>query len=187
MNPSELDAAAVTRALDDFFRAMDLRTARNVRVGKRVTAMLRVGVVSLVFLGLLMAGMIWAFTDRVAVMIEVLGTMRTEFSGMADNMTKMHRILGALEQDMASFSAVTDEVDVMRSTVSEMRGEVQEIAGRMAMMKGDVNLVSVHVADMNQSFRLLGPSVSGIGAKVDRGAGPMKTFYDMFPFSGLLP
>lgn len=187
MNPSELDSAAVSRALDDFFRAMELRTDRNVRVGKRVTAMLRVGVVSLVFLGLLMAGMIWAFTDRVGVMIEVLGTMRTEFSGMADNMTKMHRILGALEQDMGSFSVVTDEMHVMRSTVSEMRGDVHEMAGRMAMMSGDVNLVAGNVSNMNQSFRLLGPSVSGIGAKVDRGAGPMKTFYDMFPFSRLLP
>jgi hypothetical protein len=187
MNPSEFDAAAVSRALDDFFRAMDLRTNRNVRVGKRVTLMLRVGVVSLVLLALLMAGMIWAFTDRVGVMIGVLGTMRTEFSGMAGNMTEMHRILGGLERDMASFSVVTDEMDVMRSTVSEMTGEVQEMAGRMAIMSGDVNLVTGNVANMNQSFRLLGPSVSAIGAKVDRGSGPMKTFYDVSPFSGMLP
>jgi hypothetical protein len=149
--------------------------------------MLRIGVMSLALLGLLMAGMIWAFTDRVSVMIEVLGTMRIEFSQMAGNMTRMHRILGGLEQDMAAFSVVTDEMHVMRSTVSEMKGEVQEMAGRMAIMSGDVNLVTGNVANMNQSFRLLGPSVQGISAKVDRGAGPMKTFYDMFPFSGLLP
>ena len=187
MNPSDLDAAAVARALDDFFKAMDLRTERNVRVAKRVTVMLRVGVLSLALLGLLMAGMIWAFTDRVRVMIDVLSTMRTEFSEMAGNMSKMRQILGGLEQDMVSFSVVTKEMHVMRSTVSAMRVEVQEIAGRMATMSGDVTLVAGNVANMNQSFRLLSPSVSGIGVKVDRGAGPMKSFYNLFPFSGMLP
>ncbi len=187
MNPSELDSQAISGALDDFFRAMELRTQRNVRVGKRVTAMLRFGVVSFAALALLMAWMIWVFTDRVRVMVEVLGTMRIEFSQMADNMSSMQTIIGGLEKDMASFSVVTEEMDVMQSTVAGMRGEVEEIAALMGTLSGDVTMVNAHVSGMNQSFRLLSPAVTGIGASVDRGSAPMKTFYNLFPFSGMLP
>jgi len=187
LNPSDLDSQAVVRALDDFFRAMDLRTQRNVRVAKRVTAMLRVGVISFSAFALLMVAMIWVFTDRVRVMVEVLGTMRIEFGQMADNMTHMQAILGHLEKDMASFSVVTEEMHVMGSTVAGMRGDVQEIAGLMGTLSDDVTMVNGHVAGMNQSFRLLSPAVSGIGASVDRGSAPIKTFYNLFPFSGMLP
>jgi hypothetical protein len=53
---------------------MALRTERNVRVAKRVNVMLRTWMLGMVLFGILMAAMIWAFTDRVRVMIDVLGT-----------------------------------------------------------------------------------------------------------------
>jgi hypothetical protein len=175
------------RRVGRFFRAMELRMQRNVRVGKRVTAMLRFGVVGFAALALLMAWMIWVFTDRVRVMVEVLGTMRIEFSQMAGNMSSMQTIIGGLEKDMASFSVVTEEMDVMQSTVAGMRGEVEEIAVLMGTLSGDVTMVNAHVSGMNQSFRLLRPAVTGIGASVNRGSAPMKTFYNLFPFSKILP
>ena len=184
---SDRDSEVVAQALQEFFRAMELRTQRNVRVATRVTTILRVAMVSFVLFGFLMAGMIWVFTDRIRVVTEVLGTMRIEFSQMAKNMSEMHDTLGGLERDMVSFSVVANEMHVMRTTISAMNAEVKEMAERMGRMSGDVNLVTGHVVDMNQSFRLLSPAVTGIGANVNRGAAPMKTFDDLFPFSRMLP
>ena len=186
MNPSDADSEHVARAMDDFVQAMDLRTERNDRVARRVTATLRVGVVSFALFGVLLAVMLWAFTDRVRVMIDVLGTMRTEFSQMSDNMSEMRGTLSRLERDMTSFSDVTAEMRVTRETVSAVDGAVQEMAGRTAVMSTDFDRVTAHVAQMNQSFRQLSPSVAGIGANVDQGSGPMKTFNSMFPFSWML-
>lgn len=186
MNSSDADSELIARAMDDFVQAMDLRTERNVRVARRVTAMLRVGVVSFALFGVLMAGMLWAFTDRVRVMIDVLGTMRAEFSQMSNNMSEMRGTLTSLERDMTAFSDVTDEMRVTRQTVSAVNGAVQEMSGRTAAMSTDFDLVTAHVAQMNQSFRQLSPSVAGIGANVDQGSGPMKTFNSMFPFSWML-
>jgi uncharacterized protein YoxC len=187
MNPSEIDSETIARALDDFFTAMALRTERNVRVAKRVTLMLRVGMISFALLAALMTAMIWAFTDRVRTITDVLGTMRSEFSKMADNMTEMHATLSRLELDMASFSVVTDEMHLMRSTLSTMNSDVDAMAGHINVMHVDVDLVTGNVAQMNQAFRLLTPSVAGIGASVNQGAGPMKTFNNFFPFSRMLP
>jgi hypothetical protein len=164
-----------------------LRTDRSVRIGKRVTAMIRGGAVGFVIVALMMSWMIWVFTDRVGVMVAVLGTMRVEFSQMADNMSRMQTIIGGLEKDMSSFSVVTEEMRAMQSTMAAMRGDVQDMAGQIATLSGDVTLVTGHVGGMNQSFRLLSPAVSGIGASVDRGSAPMKTFYNLFPFSRIMP
>ena len=186
MDPSKLDSETVSRALDDFFRAMELRTERNVRVAKRVTAMLRVGMVSFALVAALMTAMIWAFTDRLRAVTGVLDTMRTEFTDMADNMSVMRSTLESLERDMASFSAVAEEMTGMRATVSGMTDEMNTMTSRVATMNSEVGLITGYTANMNQSFRLLSPSVAGIGANVAHGSAPMKTFNQVFPFSGML-
>jgi hypothetical protein len=187
MNPSDPDSELVSRAMDDFFRAMELRTVRNVRVAKRVTVMIRVGAVGFALLGVLMGAMIWAFTDRVHVMTGVLSTMRMEFGKMSDNMAEMRETLDQLQKDMTSFTAITNEMHVTRQSVSAVNTGVQEMGAQTAAMSNDFALVTRHVGEMTRSFRLLAPSVAGIGANVDQGAGPAKTFNNWFPFRGMLP
>jgi phage-related protein len=180
---SEQESQLVARALDDFFQAMELRTERNVRVAKRVTGMLRIGVISAAMFAALLTGMIWAFTDRVREMTGVLGTMHTEFVRMSDNLSEMRRVISAMERDMASFTVVTGEMRLMRTTIAGMNADMATIAGRMAAMDGDVSLITGNVAGMNQSFRLLAPAVAGIGAHVEKGAAPVRGFNNLFPFS----
>jgi hypothetical protein len=187
VNPTDAERKALERALEDFSEAMALRTERNVRVAKRVTVMLRTWMLGMVLFGVLMAAMIWAFTDRVRVMIDVLGTMRVEFGEMSDNMAHMRGTLARLEQDMAAFSVVTGQMQVTRETVSALNREVRTMASRTAVMSVDTDLITKNVYQMNQSFRLLTPAVARIGVSVDQGAAPARTFNDLFPFSRMLP
>lgn len=187
MNSADLDAQTVARALEDFFQAMDLRTERNVRVAKRVTSMLRVGMASIALFAALMAIMIWVFTDRIREITGVLATMHGEFTQMSENMSDMRSIITTMEQDMASFAVVTDQMRSMRTTISGMNDNVGLMAGRMDVMNTDVNLITTSVTHMGQSFRLLSPAVSDIGTSVGRGAAPMNTFNNFFPFSRMLP
>jgi len=187
MNPSDADSELISRAMEDFVRAMELRTVRNVRVAKRVTAMIRFGAVGFALLGVLMGVMIWAFTDRVHLMTGVLSTMQIEFGQMSDNMAEMRRTLDRLQKDMASFTSITEEMHVTRGAVSAMNGGVQEMGAQTEAMSRDFELVTRHVGEMTQSFRLLSPSVAGIGVNVDQGSGPAKTFNRWFPFPGMLP
>lgn len=186
MDPPNLDSETLARAMDDFFQAMALRTDRNVRVGKRVTAMLRIGMVSFALFAALMTAMIWAFTDRVRVMTDVLGTMQTQFTEMADNMTTMRSTIDGLERDMRSFSVITAEMQTMRSTVSGMKSDMNIMSDRVSVMNSEVALITGNTAQMNQSFRVLSPSVARIGAAVAHGSGPMKTFNNLFPFPWML-
>ena len=88
---------------------------------------------------------------------------------------------------MASFTAITEEMHVTRGAVSAMNGGVREMGARTEAMSRDFELVTRHVGEMTQSFRLLSPSVAGIGVNVDQGAGPAKTLNRWFPFPGMLP
>ncbi|HEY9163267.1 MAG TPA: hypothetical protein VIN57_01560, partial [Magnetovibrio sp.] len=55
----------VRQAIADFKRAMELRGELNLRVGRRVTAILRTGMLSFAVVTIIMVGMLIAFTSRV--------------------------------------------------------------------------------------------------------------------------
>lgn len=186
MTQSDPERELLVQALDDFNKAMALRTERNVRAAKRVTVILRAGILSIVLMGSLMAAMLWAFTDRVRVIVDVVSTMRLEFKDMSDNMAKMRVTLGRIENDMTAFSVVTGEMHFTRDTVGNMNADVQAMATQMDVMTTDIDLITADVFRMNQAFRLLAPSVSRIGANVDQGSAPAKTFNSVFPFSWMM-
>jgi hypothetical protein len=187
LDPSNAERELLAKALDDFTEAMRLRTERNVRAAKRVTVMLRAGMLSTVLFGALLAGMLWAFTDRVRVMIDVLSTMRVEFGEMSGNMADMRATLTRIQEDMAAFAIVTNEMHLTRQTVSALNRDVGDMASRTALMSAETDLITKNVYQMNQSFRLLTPSVGRIGVSVDQGAAPAKTFNNLFPFSWMPP
>jgi hypothetical protein len=187
MSPLDTDSEAIKGALDDFFRAMDLRTDRNVRVAKRVTAMLRVGMIGMALFAGLMTWMIWVFTERAQEMTAVFSTIRGELTRMADNMTTMRHTLVDIDRDIGSFPVVTHEMGSMRVTIAAMNGDVTRLAERISRMNGNLDVITGSVSHMGQSFRLLSPAVAGIGASVAQGSKPMRTFNNLFPFSGFLP
>lgn len=182
-----IDTDTLAEAIDDFMRAMELRRRANLRVAKRVTAILRIGMLSVAVFAALLAGMIWTFTDRTRVMTGVLGTMYTEFAGMAENMVQMRGTLGRIDQDMAAFTSVSGDMNRMRATISAIEDEVDVMAAEVGAMRHQVGQMAGHTIHMDQSFRLLAPAVSAIGATVARGSEPVKTFNRFFPFPRTLP
>jgi hypothetical protein len=181
MLPLETDGDAMARAVEDFRHAMQLRRAITLRVAKRVTALLRIGIFSVAFFAILLTVIIWIFTDRTQDMTAVLGTMQEQFAGMADNMDSMRTSLARIENDMAAFTIVSHEMNGMRATIAAIDDEVGRMGAQVGLIRQHVTLVGGHTVNMAQSFRLLTPAVSSIGARVAKGSEPSKTFNRVFP------
>ena len=99
--------AHIRQATEDFHRAMEIRNAMSVRVAKRVTAILRIGMVSLGLVTIILMMMLYAFTSKMGEMIVALNTMNTEFSSMAQDMTAMKTTLYDMEHNVAHVPTIT--------------------------------------------------------------------------------
>lgn len=172
----------IRQATEDFKKAMEIRSSMNVRVAKRVTAILRVGMVSFGAVSLILLLMLYAFTSKMDEMIVVLDTMNVQFTSMSEDMTKMRATLNNMEHNISYVPAITKATIGISNTVGDMRTEVDGMKGTVASLNNEVYGITSNVSNMNLQIRSLDPAVQHIGRDVNRMSGPMRLFNDFNPF-----
>ncbi|HYQ72245.1 MAG TPA: hypothetical protein VET88_09995 [Gammaproteobacteria bacterium] len=174
--------ARIRQATEDFHRAMEIRNAMSVRVAKRVTAILRIGMVSLGLVTIILMMMLYAFTSKMGEMIVALNTMNTEFSSMAQDMTAMKTTLYDMEHIVAHVPAITRATADMTGTVGNMRGSVEAMQQTIGQLNNEVHTTAGQVASMTRQIRTLDPAVQHMGRDVNRMSGPMRMINNINPF-----
>ena len=172
----------IRQATEDFKRAMEIRGSMNVRVAKRVTAILRIGMVSFGIVTVILLLMLYAFTSKMDEMIVVLDTMNTQFTSMSEDMTTMRKTLYGMERDIAYVPAITHATIGIRNTVGGMRTQVGGMQETITDLNGEVYTITSNVSNINLQLRTLDPAVQHIGRDVYRISGPMRLFNDFNPF-----
>ena len=174
--------ARIRQATEDFHRAMEIRNAMSVRVAKRVTAILRIGMVSLGLVTIILMMMLYAFTSKMGEMIVALNTMNTEFSSMAQDMTAMKTTLYDMEHNVAHVPTITRITTDMTGTVGNMRGSVEAMQQTIGQLNNEVHTTAGQVASMTRQIRTLDPAVQHMGRDVNRMSGPMRMMNNINPF-----
>lgn len=174
--------ARIRQATEDFHRAMEIRNAMSVRVAKRVTAILRIGMVSLGVVTIILMMMLYAFTSKMGDMIVALNTMNTEFSSMAQDMTAIRTTLYDMDHNVAHVPAITRATADMTGTVGIMRSSVETMQQTIGRLDNEVRATSGQVGNMTWHIRTLDPAVQHMGRDVNRMSGPMRMFNIINPF-----
>jgi outer membrane murein-binding lipoprotein Lpp len=175
--------ARVRQATEDFRNAMEIRNAMSVRVAKRVTAILRIGMVSLGVVTIILMMMLYAFTSKMDEMIAALDTMNTKFSSMARDMTAMKTTLYGMEHNVAHVPAITRATTDMTGTVGIMRSSVETMQQTIGQLNNEVHATSGQVNNMTWHIRTLDPAVQHMGRDVNRMSGPMRMFNIINPLN----
>ena len=168
--------ARVRQATEDFRKAMEIRNAMSVRVAKRVTAILRIGMVSLGMVTIILMIMLYAFTSKMGEMIVALNTMNTQFSSMAQDMSAMKTTLYGMEHNVAHVPAITRAPTDMTGTVGIMRSSVGTMQQTIDKLNHEVHTMTSQVGNMAWQIRTLDPAVQHMGRDVNRMSGPMRMF-----------
>lgn len=166
----------------DFKRAMEVRSGLNLRVAIRVTAMLRVGMVSLAVIAATFFLILLTLNSRMTFMLETMGTMNQQFMSMTKDMHAMREAVVQMDQSVSKLPVIVDEVGIMRGAVANLNQDIVAIAGSMGRIQGNMQRVTQNVDNMTSSFRVLDPNVQGIGMGVNRIARPMKFFNSVSPY-----
>ncbi len=164
------------RATQDFSRAMEIRNSMSVRVARRVTAILRIGMVSLGAVTLILLMMLYAFTSKMDEMIIALNTMNEEFSSMSQDMTLMKTTLYGMERNISHVPAITQATSDITGTVGEMRAEVDNMTQAIGSLNNQTHGITSQVSNMTWQMRGLDPAVQHMGRDVNRMSGPMRMF-----------
>ncbi len=182
MEITEDQEERIRRATEDFRKAMEIRSSMNIRVAKRVTAILRIGMVSFGVVTLILLMMLFAFTSKMDEMIVALDTMNTQFSSMSEDMTTMRSTLYSMERNITHVPVITQAAWGIRGSVAGMRAEVDGMKGTIASLNQEVYGITSQVNNMNLQIRSLDPAVQHIGRDVNRMSGPMRLFNKFNPF-----
>jgi len=182
MEITEEHEKRIRQAIEDFSVAMEIRSSTSVRVAKRVTAILRIGMVSFGVVTLILLLMLYAFTSKMDEMIVALNTMNMQFSSMSADMTKMRTTLYSMERDISYVPVITLATRDIRGTVGEMRVEVDRMNGTIADLNQEVYGITNQVNSMTWQISSLDPAVQYISRDVNRMSGPMRAFNIFNPF-----
>ena len=164
------------QATEAFRAAMHVRNSMSVRVAKRVTAILRIGMVSLGLVTIILLMMLYAFTSKMDEMIIALATMNEKFSSIAQDMTTMRTTLTGMEHNISSVPAIVQATTDMTGTVGEMRTGVGNMNETIGNLNSGVHAITNQVGNMAWQLRSLDPAVQNMGHDVNRMSGPMRMF-----------
>jgi uncharacterized protein YoxC len=172
---------AIRQAAADFKRSMEIRSSLNLRVARRVTAILRIGMISFAVIAVLMIAMIGAFTSKMGDMMVALDTMNRQFTSMAGNMRQMRHTMDTMNTHISLLPIIASETSLMTVTVGSLEGTVSTMSGEVGTINQGIGNITQDVGQMTGTFRVLEPTVQGIGRNVNQMSKPMKMFQQMMP------
>jgi hypothetical protein len=164
------------QATEDFSRAMEIRNSMSVRVARRVTAILRIGMVSFGVTALILLMMLYAFTSKMDEMIVALNTMNGQFASMSKDMTMIRSTLYTMDRNISYVPGITQATRDISNTVSDMRTEVDDTNSTIANLNLEVFGITNQVGNMTWQIRAIDPAVRHIGKDVYRMSGPLRMF-----------
>lgn len=182
MNLTQEQHEALRQSVAHFRDAMDVRSRLNLRVAMRVTAILRVGMISLGVVAIIFLFLLFVLTSKITYMIDVIDTMNTQFTSMSKDMGEMRGVIVQMDQYMSTMPVIVQEVGAMQGSVSTLNGHISEIATRMQTIDKGLTRITQHVGNMTGTFRVMDGSVNRIDQDVHRMSRPMKLFNSLSPF-----
>ncbi len=176
------EARLIRETLDDFKVGMRLRGEINLRVARRVTLILRLGMVSVALFSLVMLFMLSAFSGQVKEMRGALMTMNNQFSSISQDMARIRNILVVMEGRVAEIDTLASHTSAIAGSMLSVDRSMGLITDDVAALRQEVDGITAQVQQMQGEFRGLEPTVHGIGRDVHRMGGPMRLFNDLNPF-----
>jgi len=189
---SEEICQIVSTVMRDFRESMEMSREMSIRIGKRTTQIIRMGMFSVLVLG--------------AVMTYLITTMAGDFGRMTENMVAMSAYMKSMEKNFSNVSSRLDHMDLtltgmhqsvhvlpqINNTLGLIGHSTYQMSGDMNAMVGDIDKMQVNVSSMSDNLETMDQKVGGMNSAVHDMTGSMrymnKEMHDMsrpmdfFPF-----
>lgn len=182
MQLTEEQHTKICQVVADFRRGMEIRSTLNLRVARRVTQILRTGILGLGTITLILVVMLIAFNMKLVEMSAVLDTMNQKFSSMSNNMGETQVVLESMDRNVSYVPAIADETGTMQRTVDRLRSESQAMSERISYLESNVTGITGNLDQITHTFRGVDSTVQNMGLDINKPSGPSRMFNNMMPF-----
>ena len=128
------------QAVADFRRGMEIRGNLNLRVARRVTQILRTGILGLGTITVILVVMLIAFNVKLVEMSAVLDTMNQKFSSMSNNMGEIQVVLESMDRNVSYLPGIAEQTGTIQGTVERLRREGQTMSGWISHLENNLAL-----------------------------------------------
>ncbi|CAK0754446.1 conserved hypothetical protein [Gammaproteobacteria bacterium] len=174
--PTTNQSLLLCESIAKFNHAVLLRNEMHMRIGKRITFIIRIGMFSMAVVAVAFLLLMVVLSSRMHVMVDTMDIMNHHFSSMSDNMAAMNTVIQKMDRNVGAMSAIVSEVQRMDVAVQTLHQSVAVISGNLSNMTDNVGRMGNNVARMTGNFQQMDSSVYGIGYDVNTMSQPMKVF-----------
>lgn len=185
---SEEMCEIVSTAMRDFRESMEMTREMSVRIGKRTTQIIRMGMLSVFILGAVMtylittlAGDFGRMTENMVAMTGYMETMNGSFSDVSARLAHMDLTLTGMHQSVYVLPEINEtmgllgrntyqmssDMHTMVTEVSEMQTDVSSMSGNLDTMDENVGGMNAAVHDMTGSMRYMNREMRDMSRPMD--------------------
>jgi methyl-accepting chemotaxis protein len=164
----------VSSTMKDFLTSMEYSREMSIKIGKRTTQIIRMGMLSVFILG--------------AVMTYLITTMAGDFGRMTENMIAMSGYMKSMDKNFAEVSGRLAHMDLtltgmsksvyvlpeMNQTMNILGRSTYQMSTDMHVMASDLSAMQADVSSMSMNLDTMDKKVGGMNAAVHDMTGSMR-------------
>ena len=175
------DQSRIEEIASGFNHLLDQQFAMHLRVARRTTGLVRYGMVSLGVIGISMFLLLLTLSWWIKPMIDAVSKMNHDFTAIAEDMTVMKSAVLEMQVHVAEMPVMAAEMDLMRGNVRDITTSMDLVSRRMSNLDTNMASITQGVTRMAGSFGVMNQTVGVMGSDVNTLSGPMRIFNWMAP------
>lgn len=178
MNDQEL----VREAISHFKTAMDTRSKMTVRIGRRVTFIIRTSAIAFTLVACIMLFLVTMLSIKTQGIIEAIVTMNQHFDRMTDDMVVMRQKVARMETHIQSIPTITTETATINTHMTGIQQKTQRMSINIVEMEKGVHRMGQDTTRIRQSFQDMDYQMGAMEYEMDQISRPVRKFNDFLPF-----
>lgn len=173
-------------AMMAFNQAMHERGELSLRIARRTTQIIRIGVLGMLVINAVLFFLVYTLSTRIGNMTDSVVTMSgrlnnidSNFSSMTQSVQQMAESVNTMNTNMAGMRKDMASLPVMTSSVNELNTHILGINGYMGGMYNTMYKLQQDTGQINYQLGIMNSQVGAMVKDVDTMSGPMK----MMPFN----
>ena len=176
------EQALVRQALSHFRDAMDISSAMTVRIGRRVTFIIRTSAIAFTLIACVMLFLVTVLSTKTQNIIETIVTMNQHLDRMTRDMRIMGEKMAQMEGHMQSMPLLTAEIGLLTGSMANIQQSTGGISDNMVSMEKNVYRMGEDTHQIRQSFQQMDYQMDEMSYEMNQISKPMRSFNSFFPF-----
>lgn len=182
----------VSSTMKDFRESMEYSHQMSIRIGRRTTQIIRLGMFSVLILGVVMAYLITTMASDFNRMTEHMTAMSSNMQHMEKHFAAVSKRITSMDATLTNMNSSVYVLPEMASTLGHMNNNTYQMSDDMRSMVGNIGMMRSDVADMSGNLETMDRNVGGMNNAVNDMTGSMRYMnkemrdmsrpMDFFPF-----